>query len=128
MLSWQFPGAAKVLLGLGSTPLALGQPREFQVRGARRREREACLEVVLRLAPELRGHAQAPERREQLRVLVVLAQPALGALDACARFRLALLHFEFLDVAVQRDQRAIPFRAEAALEDFAGECGLAQRS
>ena len=73
---------AKVLLRLRNAPFALGQPGKLQVRGARRPERKAGLEIVLRLAPEFRDHAQPPQRGQQLRVFGVLAQPAFAALES----------------------------------------------
>ena len=84
-LGLEIGGAAEVPLRVRAAREPLVQARELDVRGARLLERQARLEVALRLAPELRLRAQAPQRGEQLRVLRVLAAAsARRARCACA--------------------------------------------
>ena len=70
-----------MVLRVGRLAEALGEAGELEVGSAAFLEREARFEEVLRLAPQLRLAAQAPERRKQLRVAVSRRQPALGAAD-----------------------------------------------
>src|SRR5258705_8913787 len=106
---------------------AFGKPRELEMRATAFLERDARLEEAPRLAPQLGLRAEPAERGEQLRIAVALGEPALGTLDAHARFLGALdrarLRRQF---AVERDQLGMPLRGERMLEDLARERALAQ--
>src|SRR5687767_6788931 len=102
------------LVGLAE---ALGEARQVDARRAALLERQARLEEAARLAPELGVRAQAPERREELRVAVALEQPALGALDARPRLRDSHLRSQAArKIPVQRDQLRHPLGGERVLD------------
>src|SRR5687768_11936811 len=88
--------------------------------GARLLESEAGLEEAARLAPQLGVGAQAPERRQKLRVALALEEPLLGALDALARLAVArVLGHVLRQLAVQHYQPRRPLGGKRLLDDVA---------
>src|SRR5437762_12986021 len=83
------------------------------VRAPGRVECEARLEIGLRLAPQLLALTEHPQRVEERRVVVVLAQPRLGLLELACRVARAAFGVE------QRELR-IPVPLEAAGENVGG--------
>src|SRR5690349_24567234 len=91
--------------------LVAAEPRvQFAQRDARAPlvlEREACLEVGLRLAPQRFALAQQAERVQQRRVVRMRGEPALGRLELARRVADAALR-------VQHGEARIPVALEAA--------------
>src|SRR5262245_41359606 len=108
-------GLAEVALRLVGLAEALGEARELDARGAALLERQARLEEAARLAPELGLRAQPPEGGEELGVAVALEQPALGALDAGARFRGSFRAGIRRQLPVEGHQLRNPLRGERVL-------------
>src|SRR3954468_7234140 len=91
-------------------------------------EGQACFQEALRLAPELRLAAEAPERGEELRIAAPRREPAFGALDADARLLGARAELPVGgQLAVEVHELGGPFRAERALDDLARERRSAER-
>src|SRR5215470_1456541 len=86
------------------------QLTERDLRAPRVLEREARLEIRLRLAPELRALAQHAERVQQHRVLAVLGEPALRLLELTRRVGGPAL-------GVERGEVRVPMPLEATRED-----------
>ncbi len=83
-------------------------------------ERQARLEVRLRLAPQAFPLAQLAERIQQRGILAVLQQPMLRRLELSCRFGRPAL-------GVQRREMRVPFPVETADDDFRRLAIAAQR-
>src|SRR6185437_3421970 len=95
------------------TPELGQQLAERDVRAPVIVEREARLEVGLRLAPQPLALAQSSERVEQRRVLVVHREPALGDLELARRIGRAALR-------VREKQARLPVALETSGENVGG--------
>src|SRR5574340_1321869 len=98
-----FAGLTALRLEFGHADMAFGAGGD----------REARLQVALRLAPQLLHAAQLRQREQQLRIARLGVEPSFGLLDLPRRAAAAHL-------AVQRDQILVPLAPERGLQDVEG--------
>src|SRR5687768_12597760 len=101
---------AVVVAGRVMVAEALLQPRVGEMRAVGRVDRQARLQVALRLAPQRAVGAQPPEREQQRGIVRVLLQPPFGALDPLHRIAA-------LALGVEGDEIAFPLGLERLLDD-----------
>src|SRR5690242_15542713 len=112
--------AAEMPLGLLGLAELLHQRRERHVPVVGGLEREARLDVALRLPPEALAHAELSQREKEGGVARVGAKPFLRALDLGQHLRPRRL-------AVEGDQGRVPVALERLLDDRLGGPGAAER-